>query len=145
MVFGPVSHFLHSLDALNTSNQRIRDIMAGQTKEGLPATGVFFWVDVRDVALAHVKAVEVPAAAGKRFFVTAGYFSNKEIAEILREAFPDLAVKIPVGEALKPGDFPEGGLYKYDNSKAKDLLGIEFRTLKDCIVETAKSLQAVEK
>lgn len=82
MVFGPVVHYLNSLDALNTSNQRIRNFIQGQNKDEIPDTGAYLWVDVRDLALAHVKAIEVKEAEGKRFFVTAGYFSNKEVSSV---------------------------------------------------------------
>ena len=147
MVFGPVVHYLNSLDAVNTSNQRIRDIMTGSMKEKISPSGVYLWVDVRDIADAHVLAMEKPAAAGKRFFVTAGYYSNKEIADIVAKDFPELKSKIPTGDALKPGDYPENGvesLYKYDNSRVKEVLGVKFRTLEESIVDTVKSLQAVE-
>lgn len=145
MVFGPVVHYLNSLDAVNTSNQRIRDIMTGASKEKLPPSGVSFWVDVRDIANAHVLAVEKEEAANKRFFITAGAFSNKEIAEIITENFPELKSKMPTEDALKSGDYPEGGpLFKYDNSRATEVLGLKYRSLKESIVDTVKSLQAVE-
>ena len=134
-------HYLNSLDALNTSNQRIRDMIVGKSKEEIPPTGVFLWTDVRDVALAHVKAIELPEAANKRFFITTGYFSNKEIVEIVREAYPDLELKLP-SKDTKGGDYPDG-IYKYDNSRAVEVLGLEFRPLKESIVDTVKSLQAV--
>ena len=147
MVFGPVVHYLNSLDAVNTSNQRIRDIMTGASKERLPPSGLFLWVDVRDIADAHVLAMEKEEAANKRFFVTAGYFSNRQIAEIIAKDFPELKGKVPTGEALKSGDFPEGGPEKavrYDNSRVKEVLGLTFRGLEECVVDTVKSLQAVE-
>ncbi|KAG9529139.1 NAD(P)-binding protein, partial [Aureobasidium melanogenum] len=59
LVLGPIVHYLNSLDSLNTSNQRIRDIYQGKAKEQIPETGTFLWVDVRDLALCHVKAIEV--------------------------------------------------------------------------------------
>lgn len=100
MVYGPIAHHISSLSAVNTSNQRIRDIIQGKNKTALPPTGVFFWTDVRDLALAHVRAAEVPEAGGKRFFITAGYYSNREIADAIKEAYPDLADQIP-GEDVK--------------------------------------------
>jgi len=107
LVLGPIVHNLQTLDALNTSNQRIRDIMTGKAKETIPETGTFIWVDVRDLALAHVKAAELEEAGGKRFFITAGYFSNRKIATIIRKKFPELAENVP--ESAKGGDYPEGG------------------------------------
>lgn len=77
MVFGPVVHHLASLDSINTSNERIVALVQGKWKDAVPDTGVFAWVDVRDVALAHVLAIEKPALGGKRLFATAGYFSNR--------------------------------------------------------------------
>ena len=121
--------------------------MTGASKDKLPPSGVFLWVDVRDIALAHVLAMEKPEAAGKRFFVVAGYFSNKEVAEIVAKNFPELADKVPTGEALKAGDFPEGGPEKamrFDNSRVKEVLGLGFRSLEESVVDTVKSLQAVE-
>ncbi len=142
LVLGPIVHYLQSLDNLNTSNQRIAAIMTGKAKEEIPATGTFVWTDVRDLALAHVKAAELPEAANKRFFVTAGYFSNEEIADIIRENYPELKDKVPT-KGTKGGEYPTDGLYKYDNSRTKEVLGIQFRGLKESIVDTVKSLQAV--
>lgn len=132
-------HYLNSLDALNTSNQRIRDIYQGKAKDEIPATGVFFWVDVRDVALAHVKAFEVDEAANKRFFVLSGYFSNKEVADIIRKNFPDQ--KDLPSEKTPGGEFPEDGFAKYDNSRSKEVLGLKYYSLEQTIVDTVKSLK----
>lgn len=116
--------------------------MTAQLKDGIPDTGVYFWVDVRDVALAHVQAMEVPEAAGKRFFVLAGYFSNRELVDILRKSLPDYKDKLPAEDA-KGGEFPSSGIYKFDNSRSRDILKIEYRSFEECIVDTAKSLQSV--
>ena len=56
---------------------------------------MFLWTDVRDVALAHVAAAELPEAANKRFLITAGRFDCGEIVDIIRDAFPDLAENLP--------------------------------------------------
>lgn len=132
---------MNSLDALNTSNQRVRDIYQGKAKDQIPETGAFLWVDVRDLALCHVKAIEVEAAANKRFFVTAGHFSNKEIAKIIKKDYPQTQ-NLP-SDSTQGGDYPEGGVYSYDNSRTKDVLGITFKSLDDSIKDTVKSFQSV--
>ncbi|KAK4964035.1 Glycine-rich RNA-binding protein 2, mitochondrial [Elasticomyces elasticus] len=142
LVLGPIVHYLNSLDALNTSNQRVRDIMQGKAKEQIPETGTFLWVDVRDLALAHVKAMEVDGAANKRFFITAGYFSNKEIATIIKKNFPEYADKCP-SDSTPGGDYPKDGIYKYNNKQTREVLGIKFTSLEQSIVDTVKSLKAV--
>lgn len=138
-VFGPVVHYLNSLESTNTSNQRILSIMQGKMKETVAPTGTWIWVDVRDIALAHVRAIELPEAAGKRFFVTAGHMSNKDLIEIIREEFPDLRSQLP---EHPESDMPKD-VYKYDNSRSIEVLGLKYRTLKECVVDTVKSLQAV--
>ncbi|KAL2816817.1 NAD(P)-binding protein [Aspergillus cavernicola] len=141
MVYGPIVHHIKDLDGLNTSNERIRDIAFGKAKDSCPFTGVFVWVDVRDLALAHVLAIEKPEAGGQRFCVSPGQYSNKDIVECIREAFPELRDGLPTGDALKPGDFPPTGWYGYDNTKSKEVLGISYRPLKECIVDTVNSLK----
>lgn len=137
LVFGPIAHHLESLDRLNTSSQRVRDFIQGKiTSNELPPTGVFLWVDVRDLALAHVRALEVPEAGGKRFFITAGYFSNKAVVEAIRETHPELASKLP---SAPIDDFP-ADVYGYDNSRARELLGIQFRSLQASIGDTTASI-----
>lgn len=142
LVLGPIVHYLNSLDALNTSNQRVRDMVQGKAKNELPPTGTFIWVDVRDLALCHVLAMEKDGAANKRFFITAGFFSNKEIAEIIAKHYPQYKDGLPSSD-MASGDYPKDGLYKYNNKRVLDVLGIKFRSLEDSIVDTVKSLQAV--
>lgn len=142
LVLGPIVHYLNSLDALNTSNQRIRDAMLGKHKDEIPATGTFIWVDVRDLALCHVLGIEKEGAANKRFFVVEGYFTNRQISEAIAKNFPELKEKLPT-EKTKGGDLPEEGIYKFDNSRVRSVLGVKFRTFDESIRDTVKSLQAV--
>jgi nucleoside-diphosphate-sugar epimerase len=140
LVFGPVVHYLNSLDAINTSNARMRDMIQGKMKDKLAPTGTFIWVDVRDLALAHVKVIELPEAAGKRFFVTAGYMTNKDIADSIRKSFPELTPQLPPEDSQS--DLPKE-IFKYDNSLSIEILGLKYRSLDECVRETVKSLQGV--
>lgn len=126
---------------MNTSNQRIRDFYQGKAKDELPATGTFFWTDVRDVALAHVKAMENEGAANKRFFIVNGRFSNKELASVIKKNFPNQ--KDVPSEKTPGGDYPEEGYAQFDNSRSKEVLGIKYHDFEDTVTATVKSLQAV--
>lgn len=117
--------------------------MQGAAKDEIPPTGVWLFVDVREVALAHVKAAEVEAAGGNRFFVVAGKFNNKQLGAVLRKGLPDLADKLPT-EKTPGGEFPEGGLYDIDNSKSKEILGLKYRSFDESALDTAKSLQSIK-
>ncbi|CAO2647951.1 Nn.00g088730.m01.CDS01 [Neocucurbitaria sp. VM-36] len=144
MVYGPIVHALDSLENLNTSNQRILWAAQGKFKDEIPPSGVHFWVDVRDVAEAHVAAFEKPEAANKRFFTTAGYFSNKELCQIIKKNFPEY--KDLPSDSTPGGDYPEGtpdkGLYTYNNKRSIDILGLKYKTFEESIVDSIKSFQA---
>ncbi|CEL01244.1 Putative Flavonol reductase/cinnamoyl-CoA reductase [Aspergillus calidoustus] len=137
LVLGPVVHYLSSLDAINTSNARISRIVRGLEKESTPPTVTYLWVDVRDVALAHVRAIEVPEAGGQRFFVTAGLYANKDIVDIVRDAYPELEDRLPPKTDAR--DVPDD-VYSYDNSKSTQVLGIKYHSLKESVVDTVKTL-----
>jgi nucleoside-diphosphate-sugar epimerase len=137
LVTGPVVHYFNSLESINTSNQRTLNMITGKMKSGLTPSGVYIWVDVRDVADAHVFALEKPDAGNKRFFVTEGYFSNGEIAQIIKEEFPEYKDKLPDNlESDRPED-----VYGYDNSRSREVLGLKYRPLKGAIVDLVKSLK----
>ncbi|XXH02193.1 methylglyoxal reductase (NADPH-dependent) gre2 [Hypoxylon texense] len=136
--YGPVQRNLPSLEAMNTSNHRIRDMVQGKMREGLPSTApVFTFVDVRDVALAHLKATTVPEAGGNRFYVVGGYFSNKRIADVIRKSFPSLAGRLPPDDT--PDDFP-ADVYGVDASKSKEVLGLEYTGFEKSVKDTVQSM-----
>lgn len=103
----------------------------------LPPTGIFLWVDVRDVALAHVRALETPAAGGERFLLVGGHFSNKLLADIIAETRPELASKLPPNTV----DDTPADVYGYNGAKTAKTLGMEFRSFWDCVRDTVQSLQ----
>ncbi|KAK0740741.1 hypothetical protein B0T18DRAFT_432000 [Schizothecium vesticola] len=145
MVFGPVAHHLESVEGINTSNERLVSLVRGGWKDGVPDTGAaIIWVDVRDVAEAHVKAgLEVAEAGGRRLFTTAGTFSNREMAEIVRRRFPELGDKVP-GPEVEGGELPgEGERFKFNNEETTRVLGIRWRGLEESVVDTVKSLLAL--
>lgn len=57
-------------------------------------------VDVRDVAEAHLRALQRPETAGKRYIVSAGAMAFVEMTRALKAAWPTR--RIPVREAPKP-------------------------------------------
>ncbi|KAF2971764.1 hypothetical protein GQX73_g1879 [Xylaria multiplex] len=136
-VFGPIQRKLASLEAMNVSNHCIRDMIQGKLKNGFKLrVPVPTWVDVRDVAQAHLRAMTVPRAGGNRFYVVGGYFSNKQIADIIRERFPSLAHRLPA-DALD--DLPDD-VFGFDNSRSREILGINYTSLEKSISDTVQSI-----
>ena len=94
-------------------------------------------IDIRDVSAAHVRALQVEEAAGRRFLLTDSYVMAPEMARILREAFPE--AKVPSRRApdwlvkvmaLFDGRMktlkPILGLHlQIDNSATRRILGID--------------------
>ncbi|KAJ7477983.1 D-lactaldehyde dehydrogenase [Mycena galericulata] len=116
LVLGPVIHAVASPEALNTSAKRMYDLY---TKPGEVARGGGGnWVDVRDVALAHVLALqrELPVGGERnRFIICSGAFA--------RQDWLDAAPPSSKYEKGTPGagkDFVP--VHRYDNAKALRVL-----------------------
>ncbi|KAF6828514.1 nad dependent epimerase [Colletotrichum plurivorum] len=141
MVYGPV----HSASALKSpadlgqSNFTLYSaLLSPDLTEASPMPPQFMhlYVDVRDVARAHVLAATTPAAGGNRFVVSPGGESYQRIANIFREALPQLAGRIPKGDPEKTA-LPEG-IYGVDSSLAKTVLGLEFTKAEDTFADSAR-------
>ena len=87
-VLGPVLNRHYS-----TSGEIVRKLMAKE----LPGTAKvgFSWVDVRDVAAAHIAAMTAPGAAGQRFCCAIEFGWIDQVAEILAKRFGPEGWKIP--------------------------------------------------
>ncbi|GKT45875.1 ketoreductase azaE [Colletotrichum spaethianum] len=145
MIYGPIIQPVKSLSAVNTSNQLLAEVILGKYKNGLPPTALPLWVDVRDVALAHVKAMETESAAGKRFFTTAGFYSNYELAKNVWEHFPQLRKNLPVPSDFGGAPNPVLKSFGFDTSRTKEVLGLEWTPYEKTIVDSVKSLDGLQK
>ncbi|KAI0097354.1 3-beta hydroxysteroid dehydrogenase/isomerase family protein [Nemania sp. FL0031] len=143
MVYGPVIHSLPNLESINTSNARFVSLLKGSPSTPCPPTVNYLFVDVRDLATAHVLALEKPEAENQRFLVTAGNYSNAEIAQVIGEEYPEYKGRMPVGEALKSGERPPTGVNGYDNRKSIEVLGMQYRTLKESVVGVVESIKGM--
>ena len=141
MVYGPNAHAVSSVDHLNTSSADIYGLINGSKSE-VPTNAFWAYVDVRDVALAHRLAYEVPEAGGNRFFITAGNYHYQEFCDIIRKDVPEARDRTPEG---KPGSGLGGvQVYKVDNGKSKKVLGIQYRSMEETVADAAKSLVEIE-
>ena len=137
-------------------------LYAGLTRGEMP--GIidlsFPTVDVRDVALAHIRAMENPDASG-RYLCSAEVASIRRIVEAARAAGIGDRYKLPTinldgaaGTALMRilANFQPKGVraflkrslgaeWELDTSKVRGELGIEFRDIDRSIVETFEDLE----
>ena len=137
---------------LSGSLEILTQLMTGKVPAS-PRVG-FCVVDVRDVADAHVRAMTAPEAAGERFLAAGRFLWMAEVADILRENFPDYRRKLPKGTLpdwvlramtlINPPArqlIPELGRERNcSNAKAKQVLGWTPRPEEEAIIEGAQSL-----
>lgn len=149
LIVGPVLS-----EDFSYSIQLIERLINGSVP-AMPKLG-FTYVDVRDVADLHVRAMTHPDAGGKRFLATDRFLWTSETAEILRERLGDEARKVPTRVAPNfmvramgvfdpairtiTGDL--GRRTDYSSERARSMLGWAPRPVEDAIEDTARSLIA---
>ncbi|OEL28051.1 Cinnamoyl-CoA reductase 1 [Dichanthelium oligosanthes] len=120
--------------ALNFSNLHIRRYLMG-TKKTYP-NAVAAYVDVRDVARAHVLAYERPGAGG-RYLCVGAVLHRAQLVGMIKELFPQYPVTAKCDdEDGKPMARP----YKFSNQRLKDL-GLEFTPLEKSLYEAVICMQ----
>jgi len=153
MVIGP-----SFTDALNPSNQIFVDVLNG-VYPGIMGVEWGF-VDVRDVAHAHVLAMETPGAGGRNLCVNQS-LPMRQVVEFLRKQgyaegykLPKLDLSCSIGDFavkmssyLQPkgiGDYLRthvGKVLHYDCSKIKRELGLSFRPIEQTLTDTLADLE----
>ncbi|KAH6830886.1 Rossmann-fold superfamily protein [Perilla frutescens var. hirtella] len=126
MVIGPLLQ-----PTLNTSAASILNLINGA--ETYP-NSTFGWINVKDVAHAHILAFENPSASG-RYCLVERIVHYSDFVKILRELYP--TYKLPEKCA---DDKPFVPTYQVSKERAKSL-GVEFTPLEVGIKETVESLK----
>ncbi|HEX4733658.1 MAG TPA: aldehyde reductase [Thermoleophilaceae bacterium] len=146
-IIGPVLNDDHSF-----SLQAIQRLLTG-SMPAIPRLG-FTFIDVRDVADLHIRAMTDPAAAGERFLATDEFLWVADVAAILRRRLGDRASKVPTRSApnflVRAMSLFDGSLRSivsdlgktayYSNMKARERLGWQPRPVEDSIADTGESL-----
>ncbi|KKY13203.1 putative 3-beta hydroxysteroid dehydrogenase isomerase family protein [Diplodia seriata] len=141
MVFGPVAHPVSSPAALNESNAQLWSVL--DKTNPLPEVRVPLWIDVRDLARAHVEALLRDAAGGRRYTpVSPQPFSFGLAARIVRERFPDRA-RSP-GTELAADETLPGPSYGLDGETTGRELGVEYRPFENTVVDLVRQMEALE-
>jgi nucleoside-diphosphate-sugar epimerase len=130
----------------------MKQIVGGTMRMGAPALEVGA-VDVRDIALAHIKAGYTPDAAGRHICVSRS-MSFLEIGRVLRANFggrypfprrelPKFMVWLAApmsGITFKYVAANVGYPLRFDNSRARTKLGMEFRPPETTVIEHFQQL-----
>ncbi|WP_369027230.1 NAD-dependent epimerase/dehydratase family protein [Qipengyuania sp. RANM35] len=150
-VFGPVYD-----DDVSTSIQIVKKVIDGSIPL-IPNMGICV-TDVRDVAEAHVRAIEAPAeqVAGERFPTSEKFMWIREMADTVRQRTPEYAKKVPsrpmpdfMVKLLAPF-MPEmkqikgelGNVRDVSGKHTEEVLGFKFISAEQTIEDTVRSLVA---
>lgn len=129
MTFGPVVHPISRVQELNESNSMLWRIASGESP--LPVARVPFWIDVRDLAKAHVEALIRPGAGNKRYVPASPQcFSYQLAAEIMRAEFPWAEERVAT-EKEQLVDTSHG----LDGEEVTKDLGFEYKMFKQTVVD----------
>ena len=79
MIYGPPIHSPPSLAELNESNSQLWKIISSGKDAEVPLAHTPLYVDVRDIAMAHILALENPKAANQRYAIVGAQYSNQEV------------------------------------------------------------------
>jgi dihydroflavonol-4-reductase len=135
----------------STSLQAIQRLLNGMP--AMPRLG-FTFVDVRDVADLHLRAMTDPAAGGERFIATDEFLWTADVAKVIRERLGDAAPNVPTRVApnllVRAMSLVDGGIRPYvsdlgrrqwmSSDKARQKLGWTPRPIDDSIEDTARAL-----
>jgi nucleoside-diphosphate-sugar epimerase len=135
LIFGPPEQPIQSNDALNTSSQTIYQLISGKSKS-LPPDGLPLFADVRDVAQAHILALQHDSVVGKRVLLSGGPFTLYDTVQLIAEKRPELKSRLPSLEDAKPDPRP---ISNVDTSIAEDL-GLSFTSYETCLFDTIDAL-----
>jgi nucleoside-diphosphate-sugar epimerase len=146
-VFGPAHD-----RSVESSGEVISLLLSGRAPL-VPRYGVTV-VDVRDVAVAHLEALERPGAVDRRFILAADSMRVIEMARVLAKTFPDRRRRLPRGElpdfmvrliglfdgTARAAVADLGEAPRFSNEPARLLLGMSFRPAEEAIIAMARSL-----
>lgn len=133
-----------------TSLQVLENVLKGRDPI-LPRVG-FGVVDIEDVSRAHLRALELPEAIGKRFILSGGWMTLPEIGALFARAFPasgasgrtapDALFRLAaLFNARARSILPSLGRTEHaDTTAARDVLGIDFVPAKEAVLRSGRFL-----
>jgi nucleoside-diphosphate-sugar epimerase len=130
--FGPT--VVPGFPAASGSNLAFWAAIASKSLRGsLGSTG---WVDVRDVALAHVRALITPASNGKRFIAVGSQPTDEEIIQLAIKHFPTLSA------LAKDTKLGRERWDTIDGSALTRVLGIKYIPLEQSVIDFVEHVLA---
>ncbi|KAJ7514325.1 hypothetical protein O6H91_23G039300 [Diphasiastrum complanatum] len=128
VVLGPLLQ-----STLNASTSHILKYLTGSAKTY--ANFCQAYVDVRDVAQAHILAYETPSASG-RYVCADRVLHRGELVDLLAKLYPEYPIPRKCSDERNPRAQP----FKISNEKIQNL-GLKFLPFEQCLKDSVSSLQ----
>ncbi|KAI0081481.1 D-lactaldehyde dehydrogenase [Panus rudis PR-1116 ss-1] len=124
VVFGPLRHHVRDPSRLPMPmDEYYAYVLHGKAGPNTATLDGNCWVDVRDVALAHVVALRKSGSGGQRLIVSAGQYCWRDWVAAAQKIAPN------VHEKRLPPAKPKNEIQKFDASTTSEVLGIKYHTL----------------
>ncbi|KAJ6595879.1 hypothetical protein DFH09DRAFT_1135874 [Mycena vulgaris] len=152
-VLGPILHEVSSAKSLNQSTlDWYRAVLSpnssGMSNEALAREPPASYVDVRDVAEAHVLALEKDAAGGERFVVSKSFYVYQDWLDVVQDILPSIQANLPADiPASRLAELPKGvrgagkaavRAIEFDVRKGERVLGISYRSMEETAEDSLK-------
>ncbi|KAJ7597563.1 D-lactaldehyde dehydrogenase [Mycena floridula] len=132
-VLGPIAHEVPNPASLNVSTKQWYETVFHDELKAEPSAEFLLsgnsWVDVRDLAEAHVLALEKESAGGERFIVSAGPFIWQDWINVAKslDSSPIPVHRMRHGVPVAEVDV-SANPRRFNGTKIKKMLGLEYRT-----------------
>lgn len=142
IVYGPPINDV-TINSLSTSTGQFYGLIKQDRAKNpnLPRL-LTFYIDVRDAATAHVRAMTCKELDNKRSFHVGGLGPAQRFVDTLRKLHPELDATLPIGE---PGSYDPKNYAQYDVSDAKKYLNMEYISFEKTVEDTYERLRQIEK
>lgn len=141
-VFGP-RKFDEDIDDISfIANEPIYDLLHSEPDKEFNTDFFGEFVDVRDLAKAHLVAFQKDSAIGQRLVVSAGRFDSQKIVEILNHTFPQF--RRHTFEGTRAAFYDENMDSDFDSTKSENILEISYKSLDETVYDTAAQILRVE-
>ncbi|POR35614.1 Putative uncharacterized oxidoreductase [Tolypocladium paradoxum] len=147
IVIGPMLHPVPGPHSVNETNKfAIYSFLDGTHRAIEPVLFPFYhFVDVRDVAKAHVLAMTAPGASNKRILLVSGLITPQLVANTIRKHLPELRDRVAEGNPAQI--YPKGvNPTDWDVSRSHEIFGKDwtYRSLEESVVDTVRDILRYE-
>lgn len=145
LIFGPPIQPVKDSKHLNFSVDVFYSLFDGRNAE-TPDTMFPSYIDVRDLAEAHVRSLTTAGAKNKRFLIGGMALSYTAMVRALREVVAEggLPKEIEGTIAKESGEIDRTIVPKIDAKEGNEVLGMEFRSLKETVEDMAKRILEIK-